>query len=436
MIKTNLTFTNLNINQLSNLYQTKVTAINAELESNASNEDGWLGWINFPFAYQEDINFQKSWKNMQTLALKLQKEIQILIVIGIGGSYLGARAGIEMIQGLLKNNSPVEIIYMGNTMSSTYVQQVLAYLKDKEFAINVISKSGTTTEPAIAFRLLKELLVSQKKDNNIVNSRIIATTDKAKGVLHDLAKTTGYETFVIPDNIGGRYSVLTPVGIFPMMVAGINCEDIIKGAQLAAKDCKSDNINVNHAYLYAVARYHLYQVEKKAVEILVSYELQMQMFCEWWKQLFGESEGKDGKGLLPASVIFSTDLHSMGQFIQEGSKIFFETVIKIKKPNEDIKIAAEKENKDQLNYLTKYSLHQINNIALQGTIEAHSDKTLGKTPNILLEWETMDSKMFGYASYFFMKACAISAKLLGVDPFNQPGVEVYKKKMFTLLGKK
>lgn len=436
MIKTNLKFTNLNVKELASLYQEKVTKINTELESNAKNEDGWLGWIDFPFAYQKNITFQESWKRMKALALKLQKEIQVLVVIGIGGSYLGARAGIDMIQGLFNTTAPVKIIYMGNTMSSTYVQQVLQYLKDKEFAINVISKSGTTTEPAIAFRLLKELLIKQKKNNIIVNSRIIATTDKARGVLHDLAKAEEYESFVIPDNIGGRYSVLTPVGIFPMMVAGINCEEIIAGAQLAAKECKNEKIDVNHAYLYAVARYHLHKTYNKAVEILVSYELQMQMLCEWWKQLFGESEGKDGKGLLPASVIFSTDLHSMGQFIQEGSKMFFETVIKIKKPNADIKIPFEKNNNDQLNYLTKYSLHEINNVALQGTIEAHSDEIVGKTPNILLEWETMDEKMFGYASYFFMKACAISAKLLAVDPFNQPGVEVYKKKMFTLLGKK
>ncbi|WDA54122.1 MAG: glucose-6-phosphate isomerase [Spiroplasma endosymbiont of Drosophila atripex] len=436
MIKTNLKFTNLDMKELSTLYQEKVTAINAELESNAKNEDGWLGWIDFPFAYQKDITFQESWKRMKTLALKLQKEIQVLVVIGIGGSYLGARAGIDMVQGLFNNTAPVKVIYMGNTMSSTYVHQVLSYLKDKEFAINVISKSGTTTEPAIAFRLLKELLIKQKKNKNIVNNRIIATTDKTRGVLHDLAKEEGYESFVIPDNIGGRYSVLTPVGIFPMMVAGINCEEIIAGAQLAEKECKSDKIDVNNAYLYAVSRYHLHKTNNKAVEILVSYELQMQMLCEWWKQLFGESEGKDGKGLLPASVVFSTDLHSMGQFIQEGSKMFFETVIKIKKPNEDIKIPLDKENNDQLNYLTKHSLHEINNIALQGTIEAHSDEIVGKTPNILLEWDTMDSKMFGYASYFFMKACAVNAKLLGVDPFNQPGVEVYKKKMFTLLGKK
>lgn len=438
MIKTILDYTNLNINNLIKSYQKQISMIHNKLEANAKNEDDWLGWINMPFQYNSDLVFKESWKRMKTLAIKLQEEVQVLVVVGIGGSYLGTRAGIDMIQGLfhkIDKTKGVKIIYMGNTMSSTYVQQVIEYLKDKEFAINVISKSGTTTEPAISFRLLKELLIKQKKNKTVVASRIIATTDKARGILHDLAQKEGYQMFVIPDNIGGRYSVLTPVGMFPMMVAGIDCQAIINGAKLASQACKNDKIDVNDAYLYAAARYHLYNSNNKAVEILVSYEAQMQMFCEWWKQLFGESEGKEGKGLYPTSVIFSTDLHSMGQFMQEGSKIFFETVIKINKPNEDLKIAMDKEDQDQLNYLTKYSLHEINNIALQGTIAAHSDQELGKTANILLEWEKMDAEMFGYASFFFMKACAVSAMLLGVDPFNQPGVEIYKKKMFNLLGK-
>lgn len=439
MIKTILDYTNLNIADLIKNYQKQISIIHNNLEANATNEDDWLGWINMPFQYDSDLLFKESWKRMKALATKLQEEVQVLVVVGIGGSYLGARAGLDMIQGLFPKFNKVKdvkIIYIGNTISSTYVQQVIEYLKDKEFAINIISKSGTTTEPAIAFRLLKELLVKQKKHKAEIANRIVATTDKSKGVLHDLAQSEGYQMFVIPDNIGGRYSVLTPVGMFPMMVAGIDCQAIINGAKLANQECKIDKIDVNNAYLYAAARYHLYKNNNKAVEILVSYELQMQMFCEWWKQLFGESEGKQGKGLFTASVIFSTDLHSMGQFIQEGSKVFFETVIKIKKPNQDLKIATDKDNQDQLNYLTNHSLHEINNIALQGTIEAHSDQELGKTPNILLQWETMDAKMFGYASFFFMKACAVSAMLLGVDPFNQPGVEVYKKKMFSLLGKK
>lgn len=437
MIKTILDYTNLNLNNLIKSYQKQISMIHNKLEADAQNEDDWLGWINMPFQYNGDLVSKESWKRMKALATKLQEEVQVLVVVGIGGSYLGTRAGIDMIQGLfpkIDKARGVKIIYMGNTMSSTYVQQVIEYLKDKEFAINIISKSGTTTEPAISFRLLKELLINQKKNKAVVSSRIIATTDKARGILHDLAQKEDYKMFVIPDNIGGRYSVLTPVGMFPMMVAGIDCQSIINGAKLASQACKNDKIDVNHAYLYAAARYHLYN-NNKAVEILVSYETQMQMFCEWWKQLFGESEGKEGKGLYPTSVIFSTDLHSMGQFMQEGSKMFFETVIKINKPNEDLKIAIDKEDQDHLNYLTKYSLHEINNIALQGTITAHSDQELGKTANILLEWEKMDAEMFGYASFFFMKACAVSAMLLGVDPFNQPGVEVYKKKMFSLLGK-
>ncbi|WP_308150140.1 glucose-6-phosphate isomerase [Spiroplasma sp. AdecLV25b] len=437
MIKTILDYTNLNLADLIKNYQKQISTIHNNLEANAKNEDGWLGWINMPFQYDADLVFKESWKRMKALATKLQEEVQVLVVIGIGGSYLGTRAGLDMIQGLfpkIDKVKGVKVIYLGNTMSSTYVQQVIEYLKDKDFAINVISKSGTTTEPAIAFRLLKELLIKQKKNKTEIASRIITTTDKSRGVLHDLSQEEGYQTFIIPDNIGGRYSVLTPVGMFPMMVAGIDCQAIINGAKLANQECKNDKIDINDAYLYAAVRYHLYKTNK-AVEILVSYETQMQMFCEWWKQLFGESEGKEGKGLFPASVIFSTDLHSMGQFMQEGSKIFFETVIKIKKPNQDLKIAMDKANQDQLNYLTKYSLHEINNIALQGTIEAHSDQNLGKTPNILLEWEKMDAEMFGYASFFFMKACAVSAMLLGVDPFDQPGVEVYKKKMFSLLGK-
>jgi len=434
MIKTNLQLANISTKDLLS-YQPQVAKIHAELENNANNETGFLGWLNLPFQYEKDLTFKATWDKMQTLAVKLQQEIDILVVIGIGGSYLGTRAAVEMIQGLFNLKAPVKIIYVGNTMSSTYLYQILAYLKDKEFAINVISKSGTTTEPAIAFRLLKDLLKKQKQDEAIVKSRIIAITGAEKSLLHDLATASSYQTFIIPNNIGGRYSVLTPVGIFAMMVAGIDCQQVIKGAQLAYQACKNDQIAKNDAYAYAVARYHLYKNNHKAVEILVSYELQMQMFCEWWKQLFGESEGKAGKGLLPVSVIFSTDLHSMGQFIQEGSKIFFETVIKVLTPNADVKIPLHKHDDDQLNYLTKYSLHDINNIALQGTLAAHSDEEQGKTPNIVLEWAKMDAEMFGYASYFFMKACAVSASLLGVDPFNQPGVEFYKKKMFALLGK-
>lgn len=435
MIKVHFKNTQINDEELLK-YQTQVSQYHKKIEANSESEDEFCGWVNVPLWYERNLQYKSMWEKMQTLATKLQEEIDTLVVIGIGGSYLGARAGIEMIQGLYNNSKKVEVIYCGNTLSSTYTKQLLEYLKNKEFAINVISKSGTTTEPAIAFRLLKDLMVNQqKKEKHIIQNRIIVTTDEQKGVLHDIAKKENYPTLVIANNVGGRYSVLTPVGIFPMMVSGINADEIIMGAQKAYQDCKSDKILANEAYKYAVSRHILYQEKNKSVEILNTYELQMQMFCEWWKQLFGESEGKENKGLFPASTVFTTDLHSLGQFIQEGSKIFFETTIKVKKPNEDLKIKKLQNDEDQLNYLTQFSLHEINNKACEGTIEAHSNYKFGNIPVILLEWESMDAQMFGYATYFFMKACAISAQLLQVDPFNQPGVEVYKKNMFDLLGK-
>lgn len=418
-------------------YQEQVTLIHQKLDANILNEEEFCGWIDMPLRYQRDMEYQATWQTMNTVALRLQKEVDVLLVIGIGGSYLGARAAIDMIQGLYNKKTPVEVIYVGNTLSSTYTSQLLDYLADKEFAINVISKSGTTTEPAIAFRLFKDLMITkQKKSKEIVKNRIIATTDSSVGLLHNLAKKEGYQTFVIPNDIGGRYSVLTPVGILPMLVAGIDVEKVLIGAQKAYQECKSDKILSNPAYKYAVSRYHLYQEKNKSIEVLATYELQLQMFCEWWKQLFGESEGKDNKALFPASVVFTTDLHSMGQFIQEGSKIFFETVISIKNPNQDVKIPTLSGDEDNLNYLAKYSLNEINYKACQATVAAHSGYQLGNVPNIILEWESMNSEMFGFASYFFMKACAMSASLLQVNPFNQPGVEVYKKNMFQLLGKK
>lgn len=418
-------------------YQEQVTLIHQKLDLNILNDDEFCGWIEMPLRYERDLAYKSAWQTMNTVALRLQKEIDVLLVIGIGGSYLGARAGIEMVQGLYNKKVLVEVIYVGNTLSSTYTAQLLEYLAEKEFAINVISKSGTTTEPAIAFRLFKDLMIKkQKKSNEVIKNRIIVTTDAKTGILHDLAKEEGYQTFMVPNDIGGRFSVLTPVGIFPMLVSGIDVEKVLIGAQKAYQECKSDKILINPAYKYAVSRFHLYQEKNKSIEILASYELQLQMFCEWWKQLFGESEGKNNKGLFPASVIFTTDLHSMGQFIQEGSKIFFETVITVKQPNKNVIIPELETDENQLNYLTKYSLHEINTKACQATIAAHSDYQVGNIPNIILEWESMDSEMFGFATYFFMRACAMSASLLEVNPFNQPGVEVYKKNMFELLGKK
>lgn len=436
MIKVDLTNAQIKENELLE-YQKQVSDIHQDLDSYINAPEEFCGWIEMPLKYEKELSYKSEWEKMKTLALKLQQEVEVLVVIGIGGSYLGARAAVEMIQGYFNKESKVKIIYAGHTLSSTYMAELLDYLKDKEFAINVISKSGTTTEPAIAFRFLKDLMINhQKKEKHIVKNRIIVTTDKDKGILHNVAEAEGYETFVIPNDIGGRFSVLTPVGMFPMAVAGINIEEVIIGAQKAYKNCKSDKILSNPAYKYAVSRHILYHARNKSIEILASYELQLQTFCEWWKQLFGESEGKENKALFPASVTFTTDLHSLGQFIQEGSKIFFETVIKINQPNQDLKMIEVKKDEDQLNYLKKFSLHEINTKAFEGTIKAHSDYQSGNVPNIILEWETMNAEMFGYASYFFMRACAMSATLLEVNPFNQPGVEVYKKNMFQLLGKK
>ncbi|WP_215826368.1 glucose-6-phosphate isomerase [Spiroplasma endosymbiont of 'Nebria riversi'] len=423
MIKTNISYTHLT-NQELNKYQNKIHSIHKTMITERKGlGSNFLGWVDLPKNYNKT-----EWEAMKIIAKRLIPEIQVLIVIGIGGSYLGAKAAIDMIKGLYSQDS-LEIIFVGNTLSSTYTNQVLEYVKDKEFAINVISKSGSTTEPAIAFRLFRDLL-EQQKGKAISKTRIIATTDAKNGILKNLADQEGYETLVIPDDIGGRFSVLTPVGIFVMAMAGIDIDRVILGANQAYTDLSNDTLE-NQAYKYAVVRTILHQEKQYPVEMLVSYEIQMSSLAEWWKQLFGESEGKDSKGILPASVNFSTDLHSLGQFIQEGSKVLFETVLQVKKPSLDVKIATNSDDVDQLNYLTNYSLHQINALALEGTIDAHSNE--GKVPNIILELETMDEIMFGYLVYFFFKACAMSAYLLEVNPFNQPGVEVYKKKMFKVI---
>ena len=424
MIKTDLTNA---ISELDfNKYNQQIAAIHQMIHDKTGVGHEFLGWVEWP------LNYDKAeLAKMKIVASELTKEIDVLLVIGIGGSYLGSRAAIEMINGLYYQPQ-VEIIYLGNTMSSTYTQQVLDYVKNKEFGICVISKSGTTTEPAIAFRLCKDLL-EQKKGKAVAKTRIVTVTDKAKGALKELTNQEGYQTFIIPDDIGGRYSVLTPVGIFPMLVAGVNVDEVFAGAKLAYEDTFRPNLT-NQAYRYALARYLLNTRDHYQSEMLVSYELQFQMLNEWWKQLFGESEGKDGKGLLPTSCIFSTDLHSLGQFIQEGTKnIIFETVIKINKPNGDLLLTADQENLDGLNYLAGKTLHSVNTIAVAGVVYAHHQS--GNVPNIILEFETMDAKMFGYLSYWFMKACAMSAYLLKINPFNQPGVEIYKTNMFKLLGK-
>ncbi|AGR41487.1 glucose-6-phosphate isomerase [Spiroplasma taiwanense] len=423
MIKSNFKNTKIE-SEIKNFDIKKINLIHEMIENKTGLGNDFLGWVNWPVEFDEN-----ELKKMKEVASKLRQEIDVLLVVGIGGSYLGARAADEMIRGLYHKDK-VELIYIGNTISSSYTQQIIDYLQNKEFGIVNISKSGTTTEPGIAFRVFEQLLVNQKGKENS-RSRIIAVTDKIKGALKQLATAENYETFTIPDDIGGRFSVFTPVGIFPLLVAGVDVDKIFIGAKKAMEDTKN---TWNEAYKYAIARYLLHKQENYKVETLVSYEMQMQIFTEWWKQLFGESEGKDGKGLFPTSCVFSTDLHSLGQFIQEGSKnVLFETVIDVKKPQIDLKVPLNDEDLDGLNYLTKNSFHEINRTALEGVVDAHAN--VGQVSNIILEFEKMDSEMFGYAAYWFMKACAMSGYLLEVNPFNQPGVEVYKTNMFKLLKK-
>ena len=384
----------------------------------------YVGWVEWPNTYD-----QEEFARIKQTAARMREMCDVFVVCGIGGSYLGARAAIEMINGLYANKKP-EIIFIGNTFSSTYIAQVMEYIKDKEVCVNVISKSGTTTETSLAFRLLKQFMDEKYKEQ--AKERIVATTDKARGVLKAVADQEGYETFVIPDDIGGRYSVITPVGLLPIAVAGIDIDAIMSGLKKAYEDLADSDLDHNAAYAYAVCR-RILQNQGYDVEMLVSYELQMSMIAEWWKQLFGESEGKEGKGILPDSATFSTDLHSLGQFVQEGKKVLFETVLMIDRPTLDITFPSDAQNLDQMNYLSGKSVDWVNKMAAQGTLEAHVNT--GGVPNLILTLKDMSAESFGYMCYFFFRACAMTVLLLDVNPFNQPGVEVYKKNMFRLLGK-
>lgn len=407
-------------------YQKRVAEISKMIDENRGAGNDFTGWVEYPTTFDK-VEFEEIKKH----AKYVRENFEVLVVCGIGGSYLGARAGLEAIRGLRYKDS-LEIIFMGQTLSSDYVHQVLAYLEDKKFAINVISKSGTTTETAIAFRLLKDLL--EKKVGKVVASKaIFSTTDSSKGALRELSTKEGYVTFNLPGNIGGRYSVFTAVGLFPLACAGVDVDALMKGALEAQKVCKNPTIDANPAYKYAVIRDYFYN-HNKSVELFACYEPKLTQLGEWLKQLFGESEGKDGKGLLPDSVTFSTDLHSLGQFVQEGSKLLFETVIFVANPNEKVVIPHDKEDLDGLNYLEGKDLGFVNEKAFLGTLEAHT-KT-GGVPNVVIELDKLDAFNMGFLFYFFMKTCAMSAYLLDVNPFNQPGVEVYKKNMFHLLGKK
>ncbi len=397
------------------------------LHEKSGQGSDFLGWLTLPTDYDKD-----EFARIKAAAKKIQGNSQILIVIGIGGSYLGARAAIEFLKSSLYNNmkkDTPDIYYVGNSINPTYLSEIIDLCKEKDFSVNVISKSGTTTEPALAFRVFKKL-VEDKYGKEGAKDHIFATTDKAKGTLKELSDTEGYETFVVPDDVGGRFSVLTAVGLLPIAVAGCDIDALMAGAAQAQQDYMADFEN-NDCYKYAAIRNILYR-KGKGVEMLVSYDPNFVMMAEWYKQLFGESEGKDNKGIFPSAAVFSTDLHSMGQYIQEGARILFETVVDIKKPKTDLYLEADEENLDGLNFLCNQNMSVVNHKALEGVILAHTE---GGVPNIILELEDTTEKSLGYLIYFFEKACAISGYLLGVNPFNQPGVESYKKNMFALLGK-
>ncbi len=408
-----------------------VTAAHTAIENKTGAGHEFLGWVDLPKNYDRE-----EFARIQQAATKVKQDSDVLLVIGIGGSYLGARAAIEMLQHSFYNalskekRKTPQIVFVGNNISSSYIHDVIDLLEGKDFSINVISKSGTTTEPAIAFRLFRKIL-EEKYGVEEARKRIYATTDKEKGALKTLANEEGYESFIIPDDIGGRYSVLTAVGLLPIAVANIDINQVIEGAEAARKELSSADIEENIAYQYAAVRNVLYN-KGKTIEMLVNYEPGLQYFSEWWKQLFGESEGKDQKGIYPSSANFSTDLHSLGQYVQEGRRDLFETVIKVKKPRHEVKIENLENDLDGLNYLANQSIDFVNHKAFQGTMLAHTD---GDVPNLIVTIPAMDAFTFGYLVYFFEKACAISGYLLGVNPFDQPGVEEYKVNMFALLGK-
>ena len=409
-------------------YNDEVVKIHEKFQDKKNDEKEFLGWLDLPLNYDK-----KEFERIKKAAKKIKKDSEILVVIGIGGSYLGARAVIESLTHTFYNFEKREtptILYAGNNMSPRYILDLIDLIGNKDFSINVISKSGTTTEPAIAFRIFREIL-ENKYGIEEARNRIYVTTDKAKGALKTLSVEEEYETFVIPDNVGGRYSVLTAVGLLPIAVAGIDIDKLMQGARFAKEKYSDSNIKYNECYQYAVVRNMLY-LEKKDIEILVNYEPKLHFFTEWWKQLFGESEGKDLKGIFPAGVDFSTDLHSMGQYIQEGRRNLFETVINIVNTDQDINIKPDEDNLDGLNYLTDKTLDYINKKAMEGTIQAHID---GDVPNILINVEYLNEESIGELIYFFELACAMSGRILGVNPFNQPGVEKYKTNMFKLLGK-
>ena len=408
-----------------------VELANEVLTSKSGAGSDFLGWVDLPENYDKD-----EFARIKKAAEKIKNDSEVLIVIGIGGSYLGAKAAIEFLSHSFYNNLPKdkrktpEIYFAGTNMSGVYLQHLIEVVGDRDFSVNVISKSGTTTEPAIAFRVFKKML-EEKYGKEEAAKRIYATTDKEKGALKTLAAAEGYETFVVPDNVGGRFSVLTAVGLLPIAAAGIDIDDLMAGAKDAMNDFANKNMDENQALQYAAVRNILHR-KGKDLELMVNYEPRVHYLAEWWKQLFGESEGKEGKGLYPTSADFSADLHSLGQYIQQGQRLFFETVVSIGKPEVEFVIESDKENLDGLNFIAGKTLDYVNKKATDGVILAHID---GDVPNLGVNIPEATPYHLGYTFYFFEKACGVSGYLLGVNPFDQPGVEAYKKNMFALLGK-
>ncbi|MBE6749682.1 MAG: glucose-6-phosphate isomerase [Ruminococcaceae bacterium] len=417
----------INQNELKGL-EPQVNAAHESLKNKSGLGNDFLGWVNLPFDYDKE-----EFARIKLAAEKIKKDTDILIVIGIGGSYLGARAAIEFLKGpyynSLRDNVP-EIHFAGNSISGAYLADLLKLCEGKRVSVNIISKSGTTTEPAVAFRVFRKYLEEQYGEEEAAK-RIYCTTDKAKGTLKALADEKGYECFVVPDDVGGRFSVLTAVGLLPIAAAGADIDALMKGAAAAAERYANPNLYENDCYAYAALRNAFYR-KGKSIELLVSYEPRFTMMAEWFKQLFGESEGKDNKGLFPASLTFSTDLHSMGQYVQDGSRLMFETVVTFNETDKDVVIEKEDNDGDGLNFLAGKTMSFVNSKAFEGTVLAHTD---GGVPNFVINIDKPDEENLGELIYFFEKACAISGYILGVNPFDQPGVESYKKNMFALLGK-
>ena len=405
-----------------------VSEVDAELMDMKMDNTQFCGWIDLPSKYINSTEYAK----IKRVAGKIRSDSDFLVVIGIGGSYLGARAVIEALHSSIYqyDDARTKVLFVGNNLSANYINDIIDIVKDKDFSINVISKSGTTTEPAIAFRIFREL-IENKYGIEEARRRIFVTTDENKGALRKLSDIENYETFIIPDDVGGRFSVLTAVGLLPIAVSGIDIDALMTGAKYAEEKYSDKNLKYNDCYKYAVLR-NLFYDNGKSIEMLVSYEPKMHYMIEWWKQLFGESEGKDGKGLFPVGAEFTTDLHSLGQYIQDGQRLMFETVLKFDKVNKDIEIHYDGDDLDNLNYLAGKMVSYVNDKAMEGTINAHVD---GGVSNLVIDIDVLNAESIGHLIYFFEKACGMSAKLLEVNPFNQPGVEKYKNNMFKLIKK-